>query len=110
MSLFQCENCGCCENTALSCHGFKYMQESFDWSEIPERKGMMLCSACGPTHYRDGTPSHYGKWHNRYPRVYLPMGMFCRASNGNLEHIETGNQDYHKYSIQPVAVHMADKI
>lgn len=27
----------------------------------------LLCSACGPTHYSDGTPSEYGKWHNHYP-------------------------------------------
>ena len=99
MSLFQCENCGCCENTALSCQGFKYVQESFDWSQIPDRQGKMLCSACGPSHYYNGTPSEYGKWHNKFPRTYLPLGMFRKARNGNLEHIETGDQDYHKYAI-----------
>lgn len=37
MSLFQCEVCGCCENTALSCQGFHWMADLFDWSYAPER-------------------------------------------------------------------------
>ena len=99
MSLFQCENCGCAENTADSCQGFKAVHDSFDWSAIPERLGKMLCSACGPTHYAGGTPSGFGKWHNHFPRTYLPLGMFRKARNGNLEHVETCDQDYHKYAI-----------
>lgn len=99
MSLFQCENCGCCENTACSSQGFIWA-EHFDWSYAPERRGMMLCAACGPTHYRDGERAReYGKWHNRFPRVYLPKGMFKTNDVGNLEHIETGSEDYRQYAI-----------
>ena len=46
MSLFQCEHCGCCENTALAMQGFKAIEDWFDWSGIEYRKGKMLCRAC----------------------------------------------------------------
>jgi hypothetical protein len=101
MSLFQCEVCGCCENTALACRGFKRITECFDWGYAPEREGLLLCSACGPTHFAGGEgPTHYGVWHGRFDRVFLPMGMFKTGSNGNLEHIETGPQDFRAYAIE----------
>lgn len=102
MSLFQCDNCGCCENTALSNQGFHGVLASFfDWSYAPEREGMMLCSACGPTHLFDGDPTQYGgKWHNQFPRVFLPKGEFKTNSVGNLEHIATGSEDYQSFAIE----------
>lgn len=101
MSLFQCQHCGCCENTALSSQGFLPLGEYFDWSYAPDREGLLLCSVCGPVAYRDGTPTEYGgQWHGRFPRVFLPLGQFRTASNGNLEHIETGDQDYSKYAVE----------
>lgn len=102
MSLFQCENCGCVENTALSSQGFNgFFETLFDWSYAPERKGMKLCSACGPVKYGDGTPCEKGgKWHNVFPRQYLPLGMFETNSEGNLAHKETGSDDYRPYIIQ----------
>lgn len=99
MSLFQCGCCGCCDNTAVSAHMAKYIPESFDWTGIEDRKGMELCSACGPTKYADGSATEYGRWHGRFSRVFLPKGMFRAAKNGNLEHVETGEQDYRKYSV-----------
>ena len=99
MSLFQCENCGCVENTALALQGTKGVEELFDWTRIEERRGMMLCRACAPTHYAQGVLTGMGSWHNQFKRIYLPMGMFKTARNGNLEHIETGEQDYKKYAI-----------
>lgn len=100
MSLFQCENCGCCENTALSCQGFIGWPENiFDWSYAPELKGMKLCSACGPTHYSDGEESEYGKWHEVFTREYLPMGMFITNRAGNLEHKDNGD-DHSAYVIR----------
>lgn len=103
MSLFQCEVCGCCENTALACQGVKgYAETFFDWTGIEDRKGKLLCSAHAPTRYKDGKPTKYGKWHGRFPRVFLPMGMFRTANNGNLEHIETGDQDFRKYAIEEI--------
>lgn len=104
MSLFQCQHCGCCENTALSFRGFSWT-DAFDWTGIEDRKGKMLCSACGPTKFSDGNPCEEGgKWHNRFKRTFLPLGMFRTARNGNLEHIETGDQDFGKYEIVPPEV------
>lgn len=98
MSLFQCENCGCCENTALSSQGFA-LHECFDWTGLEALEGKRLCSACGPAKYSDGTPTRYGgKWHGKFARVFLPKGMFRTARNGNLEHVENGDQDFRKYA------------
>ena len=99
MSLFQCENCGCVENTACAAQGFRVMTELFDWAGIEERAGKLVCSACGPTKYMDGEPTEYGKWHGEFKRTYLPMGMFKTNRVGNLEHIETGEEDYREYEI-----------
>lgn len=101
MSLFQCDNCGCVENTALSSQGFiGIFEDFFDWSYAPERRGMRLCSACGPTHYSDGQLTKYGKWHNVFSREYLPVGMFETNAKGNLSHKENGDDDYRKYIIK----------
>lgn len=100
MSLFQCEVCGCVENTALACQGFKGVPEKwFDWSGIADRKGKLLCSSCGPTSYTDGSPTVYGKWHGQFKRIYLPKGMFKTNRVGNLEHVETGDEDYRRYAV-----------
>ena len=102
MSLFQCEVCGCCDNTALAAQGFKgFMDRCFDWSEHPERKGKKLCSACGPAKYRDGKPTEFGAWHGEFKRVFLPLGMFETNRDGNLAHKETGDDDFRKYAIHP---------
>lgn len=101
MSLFQCENCGCCENTALSSQGFiGIFADFFDWSYAPERKGMKLCSACGPVKYRDGKQSEYGRWHGKFDRVFLPKGEFFTNKVGNLEHKETGVDDFRAYALE----------
>jgi hypothetical protein len=105
MSLFQCEVCGCCENTALSAQGCKpsFMQNLFDWSYAPERKGMYLCSVCAPLKYRDGEPTKFGVWHGEFPRNFLPMGEFKTNARGNLEHIEDGSEDFMMYEIEKPA-------
>lgn len=100
MSLFQCEHCGCCENTACSCQGFRGIAEIFDWTSIEERKGKLICSACGPTKYRNGEPSEYGVWHGEFTRTFLPMGEFKTNRVGNLEHIKTGDTCYPKFAIK----------
>lgn len=100
MSLFQCENCGCVENTALSAQGFICWPECFCWDGKEHLRGKQICSACGPAHFREGKPTEYGKWHDVFPRVYLPKGMFKTNKVGNLEHIETGETDYRKYEIR----------
>ena len=101
MSLFQCGHCGCCENTALAAQGCNGYAESFyDWTGFEDRKGKKLCSACAPTHYANNEgPNGLGKWHGLFPRVFLPLGKFRTARDGNLEHIETGDQNFRKYAI-----------
>lgn len=90
MSLFQCEHCGCVENTALAAQGFKsFMQEYFDWSYAPERKGKLLCSVCGPVKYSNGEPTKFGKWHGEFERRFLPIGEYETCPKGNLWHKET---------------------
>lgn len=101
MSLFQCERCGCVENTALSSQGFKVHAEDFDWTGIEDRQGLRLCSACGPTRYDGGEPTSYGVWHGKFKRVFLPIGQFKTNRRGNLEHIQTGTEDYMPYEINP---------
>jgi hypothetical protein len=99
VSLFQCERCGCCDNTALSAIVPMRMPDIFDWSGIEDRKSLALCSACGPKKYADGNATGYGRWHNQFPRVFLPMGLFKTAQNGNLEHVDTGEEDFMKYAL-----------
>lgn len=102
MSLYQCEHCGCCENTALGCYwSAKVEPELFDWKGIEDRRGKYLCSACGPARYSDGIATRFGQWHGQFPRLFLPLGMFKTNKGGNLEHIETGSEDYRTYQIMP---------
>ena len=101
MSLFQCQFCGCCENTALGCYWpAKVEPELFDWTGIEDRKGQYLCSACGPTRYSDGKPTQYGEWHGQFNRVFLPKGKFKTSRFGNLEHIETGQENFHAFALE----------
>lgn len=99
MSMFQCEVCGCRENTAYAMQGFRGITECYDWSYAPERAGLLLCSACGPALEANGSPSGFGQWHGKFERVYLPMGMFMRNHRGNLAHIETGSEDFLAYAL-----------
>ena len=91
MSLFQCEECGCVENTALC--GYWYQMFKGD-----KRK---LCSACVPATHSDGSQnSKGGKWHGQFKRLFLPKGMFKTNKVGNLEHIKTGSENYSQYEIE----------
>ena len=100
MSLFQCQRCGCVENTALSrqgCNG--YAERFFDWTGRELSKGLKLCSACAPDKMVDGAASKLGTWHGEFKRVYLPMGEFETNEVGNLRHKVTGDCDYRKYAL-----------
>lgn len=103
MSLFQCGNCGCVENTALSSQGaVHYFGKFFNWDGREElKKKTPLCSACLPPSTIEAYKDKHGKWHGEFERMYLPMGMFKTNGVGNLEHIETGEDDYRKYIIKP---------
>lgn len=87
MSLFQCYECGCRENTATS--NF-WSRQNGQWRELPSQP-WMLCSACDP---------EIGKWHGSFERVFLPLGMFTTNRVGNLAHIETGDENYRAYAIE----------
>lgn len=99
MSLYQCEHCGCCENTALGHYWDADNPEDYDWGGIEGRKDERLCSACGPKFYRDGRSTGMGQWHGQFERVFLPRGKFKTNKRGNLEHIETGSEDFRQYAI-----------
>jgi hypothetical protein len=77
------------------------MHDLFDWSYAPEREGLRLCSACGPTLYDDGSTTRYGQWHGKFDRTFLPLGMFKTNQKGNLAHVETGDEDFFKFDISP---------
>jgi hypothetical protein len=82
MSIYQCEECGCAENTALGWYWAK------DWKNMvdPKYEGRALCSACGPTHFIDGTkvPRMQGKWHGQFERTFYPKGSMETDEFGNL--------------------------
>lgn len=100
MSLFQCENCGCIENTAVSCQGVKgFAEKFFNWDGIEDRKGKLLCSECAPTKNSDMTPTEFGKWHGRFTKKYLPFGEWETSRDGNLKHKITGEEDYTNHVI-----------
>ena len=63
MSLYQCEKCGCVENTAV---GHFWARSIIDWP--PEYKDKKLCSECGPSTFPDGKPTEYGKWHGKFEK------------------------------------------
>ncbi|WP_216362190.1 hypothetical protein [Vibrio parahaemolyticus] len=96
MSLFQCEECGCVENTACCSYHIK----NFKPMTPPEYLGRELCCVCGPSHYVSGEPIEgAGKWHNHFKRIFLPKGEWKTNRAGNLEHIVTGETDYMKHQI-----------
>lgn len=109
MSLFQCQHCGCCDNTALSAQGCdSFMMDLYSWTGIENRKGKKLCSACAPTRYEDRRPTKLGKWHDKFSRVFLPLGMFVTNHEGNLAHRETGDTHYRKYALEQSAKETKD--
>jgi hypothetical protein len=85
MSLFQCEQCGCCENTACS---------NYAWRTY--KKMPVLCSACDTDELIGGK----GKWHGIFKRTFLPKGKFITNAKGNLAHKDTGDEDFYKYAIE----------
>lgn len=86
MSLFQCEVCGCCDNTATSGYWFR------DHDGNP-CKGRKLCAACDPS---------IEKWHGQFDRVFLPIGEFHTNQRGNLQHTATGSEDFRKFALEQV--------
>ncbi len=100
MSLYQCEVCGCVENTALSFQGVKPIADDFDFTGIDDRKNKLLCSECSPPKFSDGTLTGLGNWHGKFRRLILPLGMFKTNRDGDLEHVETGDEKYWEYEVK----------
>lgn len=100
MSLFQCEVCGCMDNTALSSVCTSQLPEVFDWSGVEDRMGKELCSACAPKYHADGKKSGLGAWHGEFDRVYLPMDQFFTNKCGDLEHRNSGSTHIRKFAIK----------
>lgn len=119
MSAFQCEKCGCVENTALSEMGNDYLDHVLRWAEKSANKKKVqilqsykvalgsalsdpfpqVCSACCPVWYHEGefaaapnpnpTPG-LGLWHGEFEQVFLPLGQYETCqSTGDLIHKET---------------------
>lgn len=89
MSIFQCTKCGSAENTA--CCNYHY--------EVAILKVPPKCSACTEipkTYDNKGAP---GEWHDRFPRTFLPKGMFETDRVGNLVH-KVNKDSYHKYKLE----------
>jgi hypothetical protein len=118
MSLFQCSKCGCIENTAC-CRGGHLLnlfekgdsrKEIFkSYREIlglqSEEKFGEYCCVCNPIWYKDhnlasGAPLEPAKWHNKFKRMFLPLGQWETNGEGNLQHKITGETDYSKYIIK----------
>ena len=83
MSLFQCEECGCIENTALSNYAWNCRKDS---KINPE-----TCSACDP---------NIKKWHGSFDRTYVEKGKWKTNREGDVEHIDTHDTDFSKYKIE----------
>jgi hypothetical protein len=74
MSIFQCDSCGCAENTALSrgVFGPRFQPEKAADNKL-DPKGR-YCSSCWD-----------GVWHGKFERRFYPMGSMVTDHEGNLK-------------------------
>jgi len=88
MSIYQCDNCGCAENTSLGAYHSRNSERLTPAGFL----GKKLCSACAPTTFANGKANDRfnGLWHGRFKRVFLPKGEFFTNNQGNIEHISSG--------------------
>lgn len=78
MSIYQCEECGCAENTALGWYWYTPHDD-------PKYNNRHLCSACGPEKFSDGSRNEdCGKWHGIFERTFYPKGSMITNREGNL--------------------------
>jgi hypothetical protein len=109
MSLFQCDNCGVCENTSCSNASHAYHNNHLFKGEnarlaiesyrivlgLPVGAALgAYCSVCTPFWFTakgdlgigpnpDPRPGS-GVWHNRFPMEFFPKGTMRTDQNGNL--------------------------
>jgi len=85
MSIFQCDQCGCLENSALS--GTYHIRNAKDLMP-KELLGKKLCCVCGPEYYPGGTKNpKTGKWHERFKRLFFPKNTLYTDGQGNVREI-----------------------
>jgi len=125
MSIFQCDKCGCKENTALTGGAYGMVSCVKDRPDVVARYLAILghppwyplgfyCSACNPQwftpeghvgvgprpqDFQTPRPKDAGTWHGKFDRVFLPKGMFATNNDGNLAHIDTLDTDTRKHSL-----------
>jgi hypothetical protein len=125
MSLFQCDKCGCLENTALTgCYWSRNLLEKHPDVLASYRQVLGLdekaefghyCSACNPVWFDEGGEygvgprpvgyenkhgEHMGVWHGRFERIFLPKMLFHTNEDGNLAHMETLDTEVDKYRLE----------
>lgn len=84
MSLFQCDKCGCIDNTALSA-GYRIRLWARD-DKATEFKNLLglsqdqplgkYCCVCSPFNPRE--------WHNKFERKFYPIGTMETDEQGNI--------------------------
>ena len=83
MSLYQCQKCGCKENTAK---GLYHCRNNPEWFCFDDSDDMnkALCSFCGPLTYSDGEDTKFGKWHGKFDRQFFELDTCYTDTEGNL--------------------------
>ena len=103
MPLFQCDNCGTIDNTALSECGYEqmnyFLEDPVLINKYKKEFGLKedehfgnYCSGCCPLGEQ--------KWHGEFDRIYLPKGEFETAPKGNLRHKQTLDEAIEKFAIK----------
>jgi len=107
MSLFQCDKCGCCENTSLTNTGhyelsILFRKEAVMLSDCRTRLGLpadaelgRYCSACTPLWFTPEGDFGFGinpnpepgkgLWHGKFPQKFYPLGSMVTDRDGNLK-------------------------
>lgn len=81
MSIYQCDTCGCLDNTALTWWCLKCKPDLWHRSEL---NGKALCSACTPKVFKNGDPTGLGKWHGQFERRFFLIGSLYTGPNGGV--------------------------
>jgi len=90
MSLYQCDKCGCVENSALGHYHSVNVRDL--WPD--EYVGKKLCSECGPPTYRSGEVcKKFGKWHDAFEKKIYPLNSLYTDDQGNIRRKSDGK--YH---------------
>ena len=85
MSLYQCEKCGCVENTACGHYWSAiFGREMFSDYQNGTNEKMLLCSACGPLKFKNGESTDFGKWHGIFRQRFFELNSLYTDGSGNV--------------------------